>query len=221
MCKTQESLLMIIVFALTLVSPGCLASNVKLYVDPPSIVDYSYFPGVTFTINVSMIDVFDLRACKFNLSYNGGVLGCFGMLVGPSENEPFDIIFGWDDASGEIWFSVLYRVPLTSENPVTLSTIFFFVKGRGESPFHIYGCDLRDSFGNVIPCEVFDGYFSNFNPYDINSDGIVDMLDVSIAALAFGSYPGHPRWNSIADVNHDNYVDMLDLSLITRNFGKL
>ena len=51
--------------------------------------------------------------------------------------------------------------------------------------------------------------------------GVVDMLDISIAAYAFGSYPGHPRWNPLADVNHDNYVDMVDLSLIARHFGEL
>lgn len=55
---------------------------------------------------------------------------------------------------------------------------------------------------------------------DINEDGIVDMRDISIAARAFGSYPGHPRWNPIADINGDNKVCMRDIATVARNFGK-
>lgn len=52
---------------------------------------------------------------------------------------------------------------------------------------------------------------------DLNADGEVDMKDTVIAAIAFGSYPGHPRWNPIADVNQDNKVDMRDIATIARN----
>jgi len=54
---------------------------------------------------------------------------------------------------------------------------------------------------------------------DINVDGKVDMRDLSIVALAFGSYPGDPRWNPEADINGDNKIDMRDLVLICKNFG--
>ena len=96
--------------------------------------------------------------------------------------------------------NVTYRA-CNKREPDNTSTIFFFVKARGKSPLDIYSCSLLDSLGNSISCEVSDGYFCNFNPYDINNDGVVDMLDISIAAYAFGSYPGHPRWNPLADVN--------------------
>jgi len=55
---------------------------------------------------------------------------------------------------------------------------------------------------------------------DVNVDGKVDIQDISIAALAFGSCPDHPRWNPLADINKDNMVDISDLALIARNFGK-
>lgn len=55
---------------------------------------------------------------------------------------------------------------------------------------------------------------------DINGDGVVDGLDLSIAARAFGSYPGHPKWDARADINGDNYIDGLDITIIARNYGK-
>jgi len=63
-----------------------------------------------------------------------------------------------------------------------------------------------------------DGYVKIMG--DINSDGTVDIKDLAILSLAFGSYPGHPRWNPEADLNRDGKVDIRDLALGASNFGK-
>jgi hypothetical protein len=55
---------------------------------------------------------------------------------------------------------------------------------------------------------------------DLNGDGKVDMKDISQAAAAFGSSPGHPRWNPAADMNGDGQVDLRDLIFIAKDFGK-
>lgn len=55
---------------------------------------------------------------------------------------------------------------------------------------------------------------------DINHDGIVDIRDISIVGRAYGSYPGHTRWNPAADLNKDNLVDIRDISMVGRDFGK-
>jgi ABC-type transport system substrate-binding protein len=47
----------------------------------------------------------------------------------------------------------------------------------------------------------------------------VNIRDVSGAAGAFGSFPGHPRWNSYADVTGDNQVNIRDVSAIAGKFG--
>jgi len=51
-------------------------------------------------------------------------------------------------------------------------------------------------------------------------DGKVDIKDVSTVARAYGSYPGHPKWDSRCDLNGDDKVDIKDMSLVSRNFGK-
>jgi hypothetical protein len=47
----------------------------------------------------------------------------------------------------------------------------------------------------------------------------VDMRDVGRVGKAFGSSPGHPRWDPVCDVNHDFKVDMRDIGNIARKFG--
>lgn len=54
---------------------------------------------------------------------------------------------------------------------------------------------------------------------DVNGDGKVDMQDVILVLDAFGSYPGHPRWNPSCDLNTDLKVDMADLTIVLNNFG--
>jgi hypothetical protein len=54
---------------------------------------------------------------------------------------------------------------------------------------------------------------------DITYDGRVDMRDVGAAARAFGTYPGHARWEKEADINFDNVCDMRDIGAIARKFG--
>jgi subtilisin family serine protease len=78
---------------------------------------------------------------------------------------------------------------------------------------------------------IIDGYeiYATVEPFeirvffyilgDINEDGKVDIRDVAIVAQAYGSYPGHPRWNPDADVNLDGKVDVIDVALTAANFG--
>jgi len=55
---------------------------------------------------------------------------------------------------------------------------------------------------------------------DLNDDGIIDISDVVVAAGAFGSYPGHPRWNPIADVKKNGIVDIEAIVTIALHFGE-
>jgi hypothetical protein len=55
---------------------------------------------------------------------------------------------------------------------------------------------------------------------DLNGDGKVDITDLAMASAAFGSYPGHPRWNPAADINRDNRIDIQDIARVSANFGK-
>jgi hypothetical protein len=55
---------------------------------------------------------------------------------------------------------------------------------------------------------------------DLNFDGKVNIMDIYIAAKAFGSYLGHTRWNPMADVNKDGKVNIQDIYLIAKDFRK-
>ena len=51
------------------------------------------------------------------------------------------------------------------------------------------------------------------NPYDVNEDGVVNILDLTFVASHFGEA------NPEADVNDDGKVNILDLVLVAQHFG--
>jgi hypothetical protein len=54
---------------------------------------------------------------------------------------------------------------------------------------------------------------------DVNNDGVVDIIDLSIVSMAYGTFEGEQDYNHKADLNQDGIVDMRDLSSIARVLG--
>jgi len=55
---------------------------------------------------------------------------------------------------------------------------------------------------------------------DLNDDGVVNILDIFFFGKAFGSYPGHPRWNPNVDLDGNGIINILDGVIVAKNFGK-
>ena len=60
--------------------------------------------------------------------------------------------------------------------------------------------------------------FSEFNPGDLNADGVVSGLDVFPIAVGFDKRPGDVGWDECADANGDDVVSGLDLFPVAANF---
>jgi len=55
---------------------------------------------------------------------------------------------------------------------------------------------------------------------DINGDGTVNILDIGIVALVFGSRLGDENWNERTDLDRNGVINILDLSMVARDYGK-
>lgn len=54
---------------------------------------------------------------------------------------------------------------------------------------------------------------------DLNRDNTVNIIDISLVAVAFGSELGLPLWNVIADVDCSGKVDIIDIARVAIQFG--
>lgn len=76
-------------------------------------------------------------------------------------------------------------------------------------------------YNPAYPGNYFYHLWKQFMLYgDLNDDGKVNIEDIAIVAKAFGSYPGHPRWNEIADVDKNSIVNIIDVASVAKEFGK-
>jgi hypothetical protein len=55
---------------------------------------------------------------------------------------------------------------------------------------------------------------------DINKDGKVNMVDVTIVAKAFGTVSGDSRWDETADLDNNGTINIVDVSIVAKDFGK-
>lgn len=54
---------------------------------------------------------------------------------------------------------------------------------------------------------------------DVNVDGRIDGKDIAFVAKAFGSFPGHPRWDSFLDLNQDGKIEGKEIAALAKAFG--
>jgi parallel beta-helix repeat protein len=58
-------------------------------------------------------------------------------------------------------------------------------------------------------------------PTDLNADGVVNILDITIVAKAFGSRPGDENWNETVDMDKNGVINIIDISMVARDYGRL
>jgi ABC-type transport system substrate-binding protein len=87
---------------------------------------------------------------------------------------------------------------------------------------HYSECCYTTITEDIVGSTLYDDM--NFTAYPYKSelpspDIKDDMKDVREAAKAFGSYPGHERWSTVADITGDYKIDMKDIRAIAKKFG--
>ena len=55
---------------------------------------------------------------------------------------------------------------------------------------------------------------------DINADGIVDITDIYLIALAFGAMPPDPNYRPNLDIIYDEIIDISDIYTAAIHFGE-
>ena len=99
----------------------------------------------------------------------------------------------------------------------TLLTITFEVVTVKASTLSLSDVLLSSGIGTALLVTTEDGEIIEppTPPWDINKDGVINILDLTLVAANFGETGDIP-----ADVNEDGVVNILDLTLVASHFGE-
>lgn len=144
--------------------------------------------------------------------------GFSGVLIGAALMGEFDVATVDSGVLCMVNFTVISSGPALIEvtdklNPDSGNDYYsYWLTPAGLEAFPVVEEDALGSNCTVFTVSPLVG--------DLNGDLRVDVTDVAMAAVAFGSNPRNPRWNSKADINNDGNINIEDVALIARNFGR-
>lgn len=127
------------------------------------------------------------------------------------------------EKDGKLYVAAIVFLPngsLTSKDAVEVAQLHLVPTGEsGETTVTLTKAQLSvfsgaegEDFVNAILADTAVKTTIAFNIYDVNRDGVVNLLDVTRAQRHYGDYDAN------ADVNGDKIVDITDLILILNNF---
>jgi len=144
---------------------------------------------------------------------------------------PFDIDVVTFDASGSTpgWCANTQRFsPIqtyiwnfgdgtTNTTTNTTTTHMFGASGNYTVTLTVIDADGRQG-STLKTVEVLNS--TGVKTYDVNGDGKIDLKDVYRVAKAYGSFPGHPKWDPACDFNKDDKVDLKDYYPVCKHYGE-
>jgi len=83
----------------------------------------------------------------------------------------------------------------------------------GNYSFYIYAIDAN---GNGNKSNVMN--FAIYPRWDINMDGRINVLDLIIVAMHFGSHEGEAGYDESVDLNNDGEINVLDLIIVAMHW---
>lgn len=131
----------------------------RIFVDPPEIIDPTMSPSSTFSVNITVDDVGNLKVCKFNMSYNTEIISWIGLKLFKVQNQTPTAVAMMDDEIGFIWVKLTYGTELTISEPMALVKLDFHVDAFGCTPLDLHDTILLNSEGEPIEHMTEDGYF--------------------------------------------------------------
>ena len=177
--------------------------------------------GQTFTLDLTVRNVHDLAGWQLDLAFNPAVLKAISVNEGDFLSRYGDNTFfqagDINNAAGSITGISGAIIDIGGVGGTgTLFSINFEAKAAGEGQLRVSEDRLGASNGNQIhydvviqPVSVLVGL-----TYDLNADGKVDLLDLTLVAQNFG------KANPQADANHDGTVDVFDLIAVAQHIGE-
>ncbi len=198
------------------------SSGTSLFVEPEETIVGVL---VTFTININVENAVDLFSYETKLVFNKTILEPNAIEEGPFIQDQTT------SPSGTFFLSIMeenyVQIACVTQGNYpgvsgsgTLFNVTFTTLRSGTSDLHLHDSILLDSTVTEISHDTVDGSVLTILFGDVNDDGMVNVVDLTLVSMSYGAFEGEPDYNPDADLNDDGIIDMKDLFVVARNLGK-
>jgi hypothetical protein len=210
----------------------CYSTKPKMKIQPLTVMAKKL--DAFFQVNVTVQDIVNLYEFEFYLYYNTTLLDVQSIVLGPFLKTPNTVYLTiindrYNSTHGLVALGARSLFPAPSANGtgvlaiITFKTIFASIWPEPDltCTLSLRSTKLVSSGGLNVPHDRIDGLYS-YKPVigDLDCNGTVDLDDLYIIALAFGSTPEDKKhWNIHADLNRDGIINVLDLIVVAGNYG--
>jgi hypothetical protein len=201
--------------------------------------------GKTFQVSVVINNVSKLQGFEITLFYENLRINCLAVeegdflsRVGHTYIVKSEINNTYNSIFGRVWFAVVIYGEGFADGDGILASLTFDATSAGESrldlcsenPYDPDRVRLATCVGVPIPHVAVDGRVT-ITPSDlgdpdpplsadVNGDGVVNIVDVSTVARAFGRVKGDEHYGSRLDLNQDGVINIVDVTIVVSAFGK-
>ena len=181
--------------------------------------------GDTFTLRLNANDVTDLAGWQTDISFDPAVLETVAVSEGDflkaESGDTFFLQGTIDNTAGKITNISTAKLKGSGSGTGTLLLVTFNAKAVGETRVILSNFFAGTSGGETISSDAPEIAItiedSAFPAWDVNQDGQVNILDLSLVAQNLG---GDAASNPRADVNGDGTINILDLTVVAQYFGE-
>ena len=175
----------------------------------------------TFTVEVIISSPIPILAAQFDILYNASIINAIRVLNGGAFEiwgDDISPMIEIDNINGSIR-NIVALSPNGTYGGV-IARIEFKGINEGSSFLNISNIIIGDEDTIPVGVDVINGSVTvTENPWDVNMDGTVDILDMIIVAQHWMETPSSPNWYERADVNGDEVVNILDLIVVAQHFS--
>lgn len=175
--------------------------------------------GETFTLDLIIEDVIDLAGWQVDIEFNPAVLSAASIIEGDFlSKEGGQTLFlagDIDNVNGKITaISTAFLGIHDISGTGILLSITFEAKAAGQGNLKLHNVKLGSVDRDDIPYEIA-AYPFNFKPrYDVNKDGLLNVLDLILVGQNLS------QANPQMDVDGDGTVSILDLIAVAQHLGE-
>jgi hypothetical protein len=176
----------------------------RIFVDPPIIINPAAVPCVTnFLIDVSIVNMTNVKTIEFNLTYSSSVIGLIGPNFLTVDGQFPSPSINANDSAGFLWIRLTYPTPENVTNPTPIITITFHVRSRGATSLNLSETLITDGSGNPISHKTYNGFFMA---------EIRDVAVTNVVPSRTWAYAGWPVNVTVTVKNKGNVSETFNVS---------